>query len=45
MGRSEGSIHGLHHRGRVALRRELVQRDVTPFTRTEGMSHPLGCAA
>jgi RNA polymerase sigma-70 factor (ECF subfamily) len=34
MGRSEGSIHGLHHRGRRALRRELERLESTPLTRT-----------
>jgi RNA polymerase sigma-70 factor (ECF subfamily) len=34
MGRSEGSVHGLHHRGRRALQRELVRLDSAPFTRT-----------
>ena len=33
MGRTEGSIHGLHHRGRRALRRELSRLESTPFTR------------
>jgi RNA polymerase sigma-70 factor (ECF subfamily) len=33
MGRSESSIHGLHHRGRRALQRELVRLDSTPLTR------------
>lgn len=33
MGRSEGSIHGLHHRGRRALQRELERLGSTPFTR------------
>jgi RNA polymerase sigma-70 factor, ECF subfamily len=33
MGRSEGSIHGLHHRGRRALQRELERLDAAPFTR------------
>lgn len=33
MGRSEGSIHGLHHRGRRALQRELVRLESTPSTR------------
>ncbi len=32
MGRSEGSIHGLHHRGRRALQRELERLDSTPVT-------------
>jgi RNA polymerase sigma-70 factor (ECF subfamily) len=30
MGRSEGSIHGLHHRGRRALQRELARVESTP---------------
>jgi RNA polymerase sigma-70 factor (ECF subfamily) len=34
MGRSEGSIHGLHHRGRRALQRELARLESTPCTRT-----------
>jgi RNA polymerase sigma-70 factor (ECF subfamily) len=33
MGRSEPSIHGLHHRGRRALQRELRQLDSSPSTR------------
>ncbi len=33
MGRSEGSIHGLHHRGRRALQQELKRLDSAPFTR------------
>jgi RNA polymerase sigma-70 factor (ECF subfamily) len=32
MGRSESSIHGLHHRGRSALKRELTRLDSTPVT-------------
>jgi RNA polymerase sigma-70 factor, ECF subfamily len=42
MGRSEGSIHGLHHRGRRALQRELERLDSTPFTRS---TQPLAAAA
>jgi RNA polymerase sigma-70 factor (ECF subfamily) len=34
MGRSESSIHGLHHRGRRALRHTLAQLDSTPSTRS-----------
>lgn len=34
MGRSESSIHGLHHRGRRALQRELARLDAMPLTRT-----------
>lgn len=30
MGRTESSIHGLHHRGRQALQRELVQIECAP---------------
>jgi RNA polymerase sigma-70 factor (ECF subfamily) len=33
MGRTEGSIHGLHHRGRRALKRELARLECTPCTR------------
>ncbi len=32
-GRSEGSIHGLHHRGRRALKAALASRGVAPATR------------
>lgn len=32
MGRSEPSIHGLHHRARVALRRELMAIECGPTT-------------
>ena len=32
MGRSESSIHGLHHRGRRALQAELTSRDFAPST-------------
>jgi RNA polymerase sigma-70 factor (ECF subfamily) len=33
MGRSEGSVHGLHHRGRRALQRELERVGSAPCTR------------
>ncbi len=33
MGRTEGSVHGLHHRGRRALQRELQRLEYTPCTR------------
>ena len=33
MGRTKRSVHGLHHRGRRALQRELERLDSTPFTR------------
>lgn len=33
MGRTEGSIHGLHHRGRRALQRELRRLESIPCTR------------
>jgi RNA polymerase sigma-70 factor (ECF subfamily) len=32
MGRSEDSVHGLHHRGRRALKAALVQAGATPST-------------
>lgn len=34
MGRTESSIHGLHHRGRRTLQRELTRLDSAPLTRT-----------
>jgi RNA polymerase sigma-70 factor, ECF subfamily len=30
MGRSESAIHGLHHRGRQAIKRELIELDCAP---------------
>lgn len=33
VGKTESSIHGLHHRGRQALKSELLERDVAPATR------------
>ncbi|HTX11949.1 MAG TPA: sigma-70 family RNA polymerase sigma factor [Solirubrobacteraceae bacterium] len=33
MGRTEASIHGLHHRARLALRRELTRGECAPTTR------------
>jgi RNA polymerase sigma-70 factor (ECF subfamily) len=38
MGRSESSVHGLHHRGRRALQRELQLQESTPFTRSSSRS-------
>jgi RNA polymerase sigma-70 factor, ECF subfamily len=32
-GKTEGSIHGLHHRGRRALKTELIEREAAPATR------------
>lgn len=32
MGRTEDSVHGLHHRGRQALQRELARLESTPYT-------------
>ena len=32
IGRTEGAVHGLHHRGRRALQRELRRLDSAPFT-------------
>jgi RNA polymerase sigma-70 factor (ECF subfamily) len=34
MGRTESSIHGLHHRGRRSLQRELTLRDSRPSARS-----------
>ena len=36
MGRTEGSIHGLHHRGRRALQEELARLEWIPQTRPSG---------
>jgi RNA polymerase sigma-70 factor, ECF subfamily len=33
LGKSEDSIHGLHHRGRRAIRRSLVERSGAPMSR------------
>jgi RNA polymerase sigma-70 factor, ECF subfamily len=38
IGRSEGSIHGLHHRGRRALRAELTSLGAAPATLKIGRS-------
>jgi RNA polymerase sigma-70 factor, ECF subfamily len=32
LGKSEGSVHGLHHRGRGAMRRALVELEAAPST-------------
>ena len=32
MGKSEEAVHGLHHRGRRALRADLTARDLAPMT-------------
>ena len=32
LGKSEGSIHGLHHRGRGALQAALRELDAAPIT-------------
>jgi RNA polymerase sigma-70 factor (ECF subfamily) len=34
MGRTESSVHGLHHRARTAMRRELVDLECAPTTRS-----------
>jgi RNA polymerase sigma-70 factor (ECF subfamily) len=39
-GKSEGSIHGLHHRGRRALSAELISRDAGPATARAGSAVP-----
>ena len=35
MGRTESSIHGLHHRGRRSLQQALIDLDAAPSTRSE----------
>lgn len=42
MGRTEGSIHGLHHRGRRALQRELERLDSAPFTQSPRVAGAAG---
>jgi RNA polymerase sigma-70 factor (ECF subfamily) len=32
LGKSEGSIHGLHHRGRGALKSALIEMEAAPAT-------------
>ena len=34
LGRSEASVHGLHHRGRRALKQQLIEIDCAPAART-----------
>jgi RNA polymerase sigma-70 factor, ECF subfamily len=36
LGRSESSIHGLHHRGRRALQKELMRLGSAPSTLLSG---------
>ncbi|HTA34590.1 MAG TPA: sigma-70 family RNA polymerase sigma factor [Solirubrobacteraceae bacterium] len=38
-GRTEGSVHGLHHRGRRALTAELSRRGAAPATARSGAAH------
>jgi RNA polymerase sigma-70 factor, ECF subfamily len=33
LGRTESSVHGLHHRGRRALQTQLIEREMNPCTR------------
>jgi RNA polymerase sigma-70 factor, ECF subfamily len=46
MGRTEGSIHGLHHRGRRALQEELGRLHLAPMTKpaTKQAVHTLAAA-
>jgi RNA polymerase sigma-70 factor (ECF subfamily) len=41
-GRTEGSVHGLHHRGRRALTAELTSRGAAPSTARSGHSEGSG---
>src|SRR5205823_3768804 len=48
-GRTEGSINGLHHRGRRALQSELIRRRLSPVTghrsaATSGNPRPIAAA-
>jgi len=40
MGRTEGSVHGLHHRGRRALQHELRRLEYGPSTRAKRRRRP-----
>jgi RNA polymerase sigma-70 factor (ECF subfamily) len=35
IGRSEGAVHGLHHRGRAAIRKALLREGLGPATMTD----------
>jgi RNA polymerase sigma-70 factor (ECF subfamily) len=39
MGRSESAVHGLHHRGRRALRAELRRQGAAPATRAQRLAN------
>lgn len=39
MGKTESSIHGLHHRGRRALQQELSRQRMTPVTAQRELAH------
>ena len=45
MGRTEASVHGLHHRGRQTLQRELGHMGCAPRTRTPSSPAPRTRAA
>jgi RNA polymerase sigma-70 factor, ECF subfamily len=45
MGRSESAIHSLHHRGRLALRRELIRQESAPLTSSSAAEPTLKLAA
>ena len=42
LGKSEGAIHGLHHRGRRAVQDGLRERGATPVTRWKGRAGVIG---
>jgi RNA polymerase sigma-70 factor, ECF subfamily len=42
LGRTEGSIHGLHHRGRRTLQQELSRLEMSPLTRRSAVATPKG---
>ncbi len=43
MGRTESSIHGLHHRGRRSLRAALIELDAAPSTVTDAHTARAAC--
>jgi RNA polymerase sigma-70 factor, ECF subfamily len=45
MGRTEGSVHGLHHRGRRSLQGELSRLSMAPAAKSRASSRPRELAA
>jgi RNA polymerase sigma-70 factor, ECF subfamily len=45
LGKSEASVHGLHHRGRATLRAALTELEASPLTAPPATAHPRPHAA